>query len=68
MAMGTVTFYNSERRFGFIQPDGGAKDVRVQFSALDQAGLRFLTIGQRVTFDIQKSEHGRDTVVDLHLE
>ena len=51
---GTVKFYNSQKGFGFIQPDGGGKDVFVHATALERAGLRGLNEGKKVTFDTQE--------------
>lgn len=53
MNTGTVKFYNSQKGFGFIQPDGGAKDVFVHASALERAGIDSLREGQKVKFDTQ---------------
>ena len=52
MTIGTVKFFNSTKGFGFIQPEGGAKDVFVHASAVEQAGLGTLAEGQRVSFDV----------------
>jgi len=54
MINGTVKFYNSQKGFGFIQPDDGGKDVFVHASALERAGLRGLNEGQKVAFDTQE--------------
>ena len=51
MTTGTVTFYNDMKGFGFIQPDDGGKDVFVHATALERAGLRGLSEGQKVSFD-----------------
>ena len=51
MRTGTVKFYNGQKGFGFIQPDDGSKDVFVHATALERAGLRGLTDGQKVSFD-----------------
>jgi cold shock protein len=51
MTTGTVKFYNEMKGFGFIQPDDGGKDVFVHATALERAGLRSLSEGQKVTFD-----------------
>ena len=51
MANGTVKFYNDQKGYGFIQPDNGGKDVFVHATALERAGLRGLTEGQKVSFD-----------------
>jgi CspA family cold shock protein len=58
MAIGTVKFFNTSKGFGFITPDGGAKDVFVHATALEAAGLRSLAEGQRVSFDIQPDARG----------
>jgi CspA family cold shock protein len=54
MNTGTVKFYNSQKGFGFIQPDGGGKDVFVHATALERAGIRGLVEGQKVSFDTQE--------------
>jgi CspA family cold shock protein len=54
MMTGTVKFYNSQKGFGFIQPDGGGKDVFVHATALERAGMSGLSEGQKVTFDTQE--------------
>jgi len=51
MTVGTVKFYNDMKGFGFIQPDDGGKDVFVHATALERAGMRGLTEGQKVSFD-----------------
>jgi CspA family cold shock protein len=52
MAKGTVKWFNDQKGFGFIQPDDGSKDVFVHISAVESAGLRSLTEGQKVSFEI----------------
>jgi cold shock protein len=54
MNTGVVKFYNDQKGFGFIQPDGGGKDVFVHATALERAGLRGLVEGQKVAFDTQE--------------
>ena len=51
MITGTVKFYNEMKGFGFIQPSDGSKDVFVHATALERAGMRGLTEGQKVSFD-----------------
>jgi len=53
MINGTVKFYNSQKGFGFIQPEDGSKDVFVHATALERAGINVLTEGQKVSFDTQ---------------
>ncbi len=52
MPTGTVKFFNAQRGYGFIAPEGGDADVFVHISAVEQAGLRTLHEGQRVSFDV----------------
>jgi CspA family cold shock protein len=54
MKTGTVKFYNTQKGYGFIQPDDGGKDVFVHATALERAGLRTLNEGQKVSFDTQE--------------
>jgi cold shock protein len=58
MTIGTVKFFNVSKGFGFITPEGGGKDVFVHSSALEVAGLRSLSEGQKVSFDIQPDARG----------
>jgi cold shock protein len=52
MNKGTVKWYNEQKGYGFIQPDGGGKDVFVHASALERAGIRSLREGQKVAFEL----------------
>jgi len=52
MAQGAIKWYNDQKGYGFIQPDDGSKDVFVHVSAVERAGLRSLSEGQKVTFDL----------------
>ena len=52
MSQGTVKWFNSQKGFGFIQPDDGGKDVFVHISAVERAGMRGLNEGQKVSYDI----------------
>ncbi len=52
MQTGTVKWFNSQKGFGFIQPDEGGNDVFVHISAVERAGLRGLNEGQKVSFEV----------------
>ncbi|GAA2160252.1 MULTISPECIES: cold-shock protein [Glycomyces] len=58
MAQGTVKWFNSEKGFGFIQPDGEGPDIFVHFSAITGSGYRSLEENQRVEFDIEQGQKG----------
>jgi cold shock protein len=62
MSIGTVKFFNLNRGYGFISPEGGAKDVFVHATAVEAAGMPSLTEGQRVSFDIQPDAKGSKAV------
>ncbi len=60
MAMtGTVKFFNGERGYGFIKPDDGGRDVFVHITAVERAGLKDLTEGQRITFEVEPDKKGK---------
>jgi CspA family cold shock protein len=58
MAQGTVKWFNNEKGFGFIAPDGGAADVFVHYSAIQSDGYRSLEENQRVEFDVTQGQKG----------
>ncbi len=62
MTIGTVKFFNTSKGFGFISPEGGAKDVFVHATALEAAGIHSLNEGDKVTFDIQPDTKGSKAV------
>jgi CspA family cold shock protein len=60
MAMtGTVKFFNGERGYGFIKPDDGGRDVFVHITAVERAGLKDLTEGQRISFEVEPDKKGK---------
>ena len=64
MTKGTVKWFNSQKGFGFIQPDDGGKDVFVHISAVERAGLLGLNEGQKVSFDVV-TERGKSSAGNL---
>ena len=52
MTKGTVKWFNSQKGFGFIQPDDGGKDVFVHISAVERAGMHGLAEGQKIGYEI----------------
>ena len=58
MTQGTVKWFNAEKGFGFIAPDGDGPDVFVHYSAIDASGYRSLEEGQRVEFSSTQGQKG----------
>ena len=58
MTQGSVKWFNGEKGFGFIAPDGGGADVFVHYSAIDASGFRSLEENQRVQFDVGQGTKG----------
>ena len=66
MAQGKVKFFNSQKGFGFIQPNDGGPDVFVHVSAVERAGMHTLNEGQELTYDVV-SERGKLAASNLQL-
>ena len=64
MPSGTVKWFDSQKGYGFIQPDQGNKDVFVHISAVERAGLQGLNEGQKISYDVQQ-DRGKDAAVNL---
>lgn len=62
MAQGTVKWFNGEKGFGFIAPDGGAPDVFVHYSEIQGSGYKSLEDNQRVEFSIEQGSKGPQAV------
>ena len=64
MPVGTVKFFNIQKGYGFIQPEDGSKDVFVHISAVEGAGMRSLSEGQKVTYEVV-TERGKQAAGNL---
>jgi CspA family cold shock protein len=65
MAIGTVKWFNSQKGYGFIQPEDGTKDVFVHISAVERSGIGDLREGQRVSFELERGNQGKTSAVNL---
>jgi CspA family cold shock protein len=61
MPTGTVKWFNSQKGYGFIQPDGGGKDVFVHASAVERAGMSGLNEGQKISYEEQQDRKSGKT-------
>lgn len=68
MATGKVKWYNNDKSFGFIIPDDGGGDVFLHKTSLDAAGIRTLTDGQPIQYDLEKDKtNGKTKAENLVL-
>lgn len=65
MPIGTVKFFNEDKGFGFIQPDGNGNDAFVHISAVQIAGMQTLNRDQRISYDLEQDKRGKTSAVNL---
>ena len=65
MPVGTVKFFNSDKGYGFIQPDDGSDDSFVHITAVQQAGMDTLNKDQRVNYEVETGRNGKESAVNL---
>ncbi len=58
MSTGKVKWFNESKGYGFIEPEGGGRDVFVHYSAIQGEGYKTLSEGQFVEFEITQGEKG----------
>ena len=68
MATGTVKWFNSQKGYGFIQPDEGGNDVFVHISAVERAGLSNLREGHKISYEIERGRNGKSSAVNLRVD
>ena len=68
MANGTVKWFNSQKGYGFIQPDDGSKDVFVHISAVERSGMGNLHEGQKLSFELERGQQGKTSAVNLRQD
>ncbi len=65
MPTGTVKFFNTQKGFGFIAPEGGGNDAFVHISAVEKAGMNSLVQDQRLTYELETDQRGKTSAVKL---
>ena len=68
MATGTVKWFNPQKGYGFIQPQGGGPDVFVHISALERAGLSTLNENQKIDYELVSGRNGKSSAEHLKLK
>jgi CspA family cold shock protein len=64
MSIGTVKWFNAQKGYGFIQPEGGSKDVFVHISAVERSGMSTLREGQKLNYDVEE-DRGKASACNL---
>lgn len=67
MITGTVKFFNADKGYGFIAPEGGGGDAFVHISAVERAGLSTLDKDQRISYELETDRRGKTSAVNLQL-
>jgi CspA family cold shock protein len=65
LATGTVKFFNTQKGYGFIQPNDGGRDVFVHISDVERSGLRTLVEGQKVGYEMVTDRNGKSKASNL---
>lgn len=66
MATGTVKWFNSQKGYGFIQPDDGGSDVFVHATAVERAGMSALQEGQKLSYELA-TDRGKTAAANLKI-
>jgi CspA family cold shock protein len=65
MPIGTVKFFNSQKGYGFIQPEDGGQDAFVHITAVERAGMQTLNQNQKVSYELEQDRRGKMSAVNL---
>ena len=65
MPIGTVKFFNENKGYGFIAPEGGGNDAFVHISAVERSGMQTLRENQRVSYDLEEDRRGKMAATNL---
>mgnify|MGYP001476801754 CR=1 FL=1 len=65
MSQGTVKWFNTQKGYGFIDPDDSGNDVFVHITAVQNSGLNGLNEGQKVTYELEEQRNGKMDVAHV---
>ena len=65
MPIGKVKFFNAQKGYGFIAPEGGGNDAFVHISAVEKAGMNTLNQDDRVSYELETYQRGKTSAVNL---
>lgn len=65
MPIGTVKFFNEQKGYGFVAPDGGGEDAFVHISAVERAGLTTLQKDQKISYELERDQRGKTSAVNI---
>jgi cold shock protein len=65
MPIGTVKFFNEQKGYGFIAPEGGGEDAFVHISAVERAGMTTLQKEQRVSYELERDQRGKTSAINI---
>ena len=65
MPTGTVKFFNEQKGYGFIAPEGGGEDAFVHISAVERAGMTTLQKEQRVSYELERDQRGKTSAINI---
>jgi CspA family cold shock protein len=65
MPTGTVKFFNEQKGYGFVAPEGGGDDAFVHISAVERAGMTTLLKDQRISYDLEQDQRGKTSAVNI---
>jgi CspA family cold shock protein len=65
MTIGTVKFFNTDKGYGFIEPEDGGNDSFVHISAVQAAGMQTLEKNQRVSYEVETGRNGKESAINI---
>ena len=67
MNKGVIKWFNSNKGFGFIEPEDKSQDVFVHITAVQNSGLNGLSEGQQISYDLETASNGKTSAVNLRV-